>query len=112
VPPKYTPGWAVGYWFVPILNLARPYDVILELWRSLARRATVGTARPMIVGLWWVSLLFYSLVGRVAAAITAPPQRIGGSPFGAWASVFADAVGVVAALLAIGVVRRITKLAA
>src|SRR4051812_38912574 len=26
-----TPGWAVGYWFVPFLNLYRPYQVVNHL---------------------------------------------------------------------------------
>jgi len=31
---KYSPGWAVGGWFVPFLNLVRPYQVMGEIWRE------------------------------------------------------------------------------
>ena len=27
----YSPGWAVGWWFIPFLNLVRPYQVVREI---------------------------------------------------------------------------------
>lgn len=32
--PRFSPRWAVGWFFVPILNLFRPYDVVRELWKE------------------------------------------------------------------------------
>ena len=29
-----TPGWAVGYYFIPILNLFRPYQTMVEILRE------------------------------------------------------------------------------
>ena len=31
---KYTPGWAVGGFFVPFLNLVRPIQVMREVWHG------------------------------------------------------------------------------
>ena len=31
VNPKTTPGWAVGWWFIPIAFLFKPYDVMKEI---------------------------------------------------------------------------------
>jgi LSD1 subclass zinc finger protein len=31
---RYTSGWAVGYWFIPIMNLFRPVQVAQEIWRT------------------------------------------------------------------------------
>src|SRR5207245_1107765 len=30
----YAPGWAVGYYFIPILNLFRPCQVMQETWKG------------------------------------------------------------------------------
>src|SRR5262245_10434866 len=27
---RFTPGWAVGYWFIPFLNFVRPYQIMKE----------------------------------------------------------------------------------
>ena len=32
----YSPGWAVGSYFVPILNLWRPYRIMSEIWQESA----------------------------------------------------------------------------
>jgi len=31
---KYTPGWAAGGFFVPVLNLFRPLQVMREVWHA------------------------------------------------------------------------------
>ena len=31
---EYTPNWAVGWFFIPILNLFRPFQIIRELWKA------------------------------------------------------------------------------
>ena len=33
-PLKCSPRWAVGYYFIPILNFFRPYQVMKEIWRE------------------------------------------------------------------------------
>ncbi len=31
---RFSPGWAVGYFFIPILNLFRPYQAVKETWKA------------------------------------------------------------------------------
>lgn len=46
-------GWAIGGWFVPILNLWRPYQMV----RDVERGATSGRSSSAVVGLWWAGWL-------------------------------------------------------
>jgi hypothetical protein len=65
---EYTPGWAVGYWFIPFLNLLRPYQVTKELWLRSARRNEEPIASldaPTIVSLWWGLYLLCGFFGRL-----------------------------------------------
>ena len=39
---RYDGGWAIGSWFVPILNLFRPKQIINDIWRA----ATGSPTRP------------------------------------------------------------------
>lgn len=53
---KYPEGWAAGAWFVPFLNLARPYIIMKEIWEK-TQEATHNliTYKPSkILGWWWV----------------------------------------------------------
>ena len=56
---RFSEGWAVGAWFVPLLNLVRPKQILDDIWRgdppgadlqSLVARQPGLTAAPRLVG--------------------------------------------------------------
>lgn len=51
---RATPGWAVGYWFIPIINFYRPYQTMVELWERSSDGIAVKILPPSI-GLWWLT---------------------------------------------------------
>lgn len=61
---KYSAGWAVVSFFVPLLNLFRPYQIAQEIWTASDPEAsTVGWKQSkisIVIILWWISLLSYS----------------------------------------------------
>lgn len=53
-PMRFTPGWSVGWYFVPIFNLFRPYQVMCELWKvSHNPRQSHATEGPSLLKEWW-----------------------------------------------------------
>jgi hypothetical protein len=72
---KFSPGWAVGYFFIPILNLFRPYQVMCEIWRESdparlpMRDETSGITKvssTAVVGLWWSFSLLVHIANQAA----------------------------------------------
>lgn len=72
---EYTPGWAVGGWFVPFLNLVRPYQVAREIWihsnpatlnQSRLRLTSVGSG-PVLV--WWLLFIGLRLIDRAMTSV-------------------------------------------
>ena len=71
---EYTPGWCVGWWFIPIASLWKPFGAMREIWRA-SDPETVGP-RPThawheapvtsLLPLWWG---IYVLNGFVTMAI-------------------------------------------
>jgi hypothetical protein len=57
---RYSPGWAAGAWFVPILNLWRPYQIVREVWQ---RTAPAGQGWDLLK-LWWGLWLVSNYVGN------------------------------------------------
>lgn len=51
----YSPGWAVGYYFVPIMNLFRPFQIMREL---LNRSAGHPASNSSGLVNWWWGLFF------------------------------------------------------
>ncbi len=70
---KSTPGWAVGSFFVPIVNIAAPYLAMVELWKVSDPSGAVcsGIDHPKqrvspLLGAWWLTWLLGAGIGSVA----------------------------------------------
>jgi hypothetical protein len=51
----YTSGWAVSSFFVPILNLFRPYQVMQQIWKvSDNTLGWIGRRNSIFVGIWFL----------------------------------------------------------
>lgn len=109
---EHSPGWAVGYWFIPILNLFKPYQIVQEAWREsdpdfdpelnfLSRHS--GT-NPMILG-WWLLYIVSNISVRVADAIFDKTSM----GYFALSMMITGFLVATAAFLAITVVRDITR---
>jgi hypothetical protein len=70
---KYTPGWAVGWFFIPIANLAMPYFVAAEIWRESDPEQRhldgqeIKPASPLVAG-WWTTYVIYAVVPTLVSA--------------------------------------------
>jgi hypothetical protein len=77
---RYRPGWVLGGFFVPIWNLLWPYLVVSEAWRAAARirRQTEADeepralSTPLVVKLWWASMLVSVVVTAVGGEAVLP----------------------------------------
>jgi hypothetical protein len=110
---RFSPDSAVIWFFVPFMNLVRPYQVMSELWRgSGAAQATIrgrsGTQAFPLVALWWAVLLT-EFVGRAALAEVLPTtETIDGATVNAVVGAAFEIVGIGTALLARAVIQKIT----
>lgn len=49
-----TPGWAVGWFFVPFVSLFRPFKTIEEIWKSAQQPlAWRKVETPIVLRVWW-----------------------------------------------------------
>ncbi len=64
----YTPGWTVGWFFVPFVNLVKPCLAIQEIWMTShdpSQRRVCASHWPVLV--WWVLRLATLVVVFVAS---------------------------------------------
>jgi hypothetical protein len=68
---SHTEGWAAGAWFIPILNLYRPYQIMKELYQVskniLNNRGLITNSMSSTgsLGLWWTLWLASSFLGQI-----------------------------------------------
>jgi hypothetical protein len=67
---RFSPGWAVGYYFIPILSLIRPVQVMNEIWRA-SDDPRNWSQRPgsWLIASWWTLFLLYTGVTQVSLEI-------------------------------------------
>ncbi len=68
---KYDEGWASGSWFVPFINLYRPYKIMKELFvetklillkNNIELKANLSS---LIVEFWWIFWILSGLFGQI-----------------------------------------------
>jgi hypothetical protein len=71
--PSFTEGWAAGSWFIPFMNLVRPYQIMKEIWletqRVIAHRLP-GFQPATLVGIWWVLYIVDLIFTRIVFQYT------------------------------------------
>lgn len=107
--PSVTPRWSIGWWFVPIANLVKPYQIVRDIHD---RMGLSGLSRgDWIVLAWWITFLVGRAVVLFAQLISKPinpaAPDIGAMTASFSARGFADSLTFVGAILAIAVVLRI-----
>ena len=66
--PEFSEGWAAGAWFVPFLNLIRPYTIMREVWQDTQRAAWGRLVAPStILGWWWAAFISKIIISRFTA---------------------------------------------
>lgn len=69
-PLLFSEGWAAGSWFVPFLNLFRPYQIMKELYTEtkhlLARKELSYSEQftTRYLGVWWAFWIVTSFLGQ------------------------------------------------
>jgi len=79
---RYGPGWAVGSWFVPILNFFRPKEIANDIWRASDPDRPISDRTgwrqapltPVLAGWWAAGSRADSSVGQRTRCQGAPPQ--------------------------------------
>jgi hypothetical protein len=101
---RYGTGWAIGAWFVPILNLFRPKQMLDDAWKA---PATSTATVPAWVHAWWALWLVGNFVSSISGPLTgtsaeaiADHDRIDAA---------ACVLLILAATLAVAVVRGLTQ---
>jgi len=67
--PEYSPGWAVGSFFVPFVNLVVPYRAVRETWQKsrTAEEARLSEpSPPASFPVWWTFWLLACFAGNIS----------------------------------------------
>ena len=46
---RFSPGWSVGGWLIPFVNLLMPFFIFQEMWKASSRSVRRGGRAPLTV---------------------------------------------------------------
>ncbi|HEX8354667.1 MAG TPA: DUF4328 domain-containing protein, partial [Pyrinomonadaceae bacterium] len=113
---EHSPGWAVGSFFVPFVNLVVPYKAVREVWVKSDPAVRAGddfmfaqpSSAPLLLG-WWVTWIVSNVASNISLRLHAGGETPDTQGFVAGVDIVSDVLGIVAAALAILVVRGIDR---
>jgi hypothetical protein len=107
---EFTPGWAVGWWFVPFANFVKPFQSVRELWKAShgGHKGRV-VATWSVIGWWWGLWLGAGVLGRIFVRVGSENDLSNFIRHDTW-RIVANGVVAVAAILAILIVRSVVAL--
>lgn len=62
---KFSPGWSIGFYFIPILTLWKPYQAMKEIWKASKEPSDWQSQKTSdILTLWWILWLISNFLGQ------------------------------------------------
>jgi hypothetical protein len=108
-PMKYTPGWAIGWYFIPIANLYKPYEAMKEIF-EMSNTSRFGRSKPSgIVGVWWMLWILSGAFGTIAARYYTHAGNLESAKTAALLSMFGNGLDIVLAIVAIMMIGQIVE---
>jgi hypothetical protein len=106
---RFTPGWAVGWWLIPIANLWKPFQTMRELWKASGGDEHWWTSRTWsVIGWWWAGYVVFNVLDNIAGrSFASDSPSVETFILGDRVSVVADLGSVATALLAIALIRSV-----
>ncbi len=71
-----SPGWSVGWFFIPIANLWKPYQAMQQLWQASHTPTNWRNESTGMVSLWWAAWLISSFAGNFASRMYMRAEEI------------------------------------
>jgi hypothetical protein len=107
-PMQFSPGWAVGWYFIPIAFLWKPYQAMKEIWRVSAnpRDPNIVPDSPLLSS-WWFFFIVATLTGNAAFRMAMLAEGIDELLATNVVTQISDFALIALAILLIAIVRRI-----
>jgi len=105
---RFSPGWTVGCFFIPIVNLWKPYQAVADIWKASKNPAGMGAvATGDIVVVWWILFLVSSAASNASFRLALRAEEIDELIRSGWVSCVSSGLDIVYYLITLVLIREI-----
>jgi hypothetical protein len=103
-----SPGWAVGWYFVPIANLFKPYQAMREIWMASHFRGNWhDEPTPQLLVGWWALWIVTNILGNISFRLSMRDDSADMFAMTSMIDVVQSVLNVPLCLILIAIMRRI-----
>lgn len=112
---SHTEGWAAGSWFVPIVSLYRPYQIMKELYHETEELLkSKGLSihfnfHAGLLGWWWALWILNISIGQFIFRYSMKAESIDELTTSTMASMIGNIIGIPLALITVRVIKDYSK---
>src|SRR5690606_7253497 len=108
---NHSEGWAAGSWFVPIISLYRPYQIMKEMWyktSDLINSTTYGYVAnsTLVIGLWWTLCIISNTIGNYVLKTAFKETTLENLMNSTIADMAISIIGIPLAILTVMIIKR------
>jgi len=113
---SHSEGWAAGCWFMPIVNLFRPYQIMKELFQAthfFLKRNEVHTREHFSMpslSLWWTFWIIDRFFGQFVLKYSLKADTIEELTTSTIAQLISNGIGILLAIITINIITDYSKL--
>ena len=105
---QFTPGWSIGYYFVPFLNFYNPYRAMKEIWKTSKDPKNWEMIKtPSLFPQWWTLWIISSISANLSFRLSMRAEELNELFVSSSVTLASDLVGIPLALIAIKLVGSI-----
>jgi hypothetical protein len=106
-----TPGWAVGWFFVPVANLWKPFQAVSETWQvSADPHAPDAVPIPVVLRIWWGCWIASSIISNIDFRLSMRAETAEQLIAASWFTVAAVPVDVALTIALAAIMRRLSQM--
>jgi hypothetical protein len=107
----FTPGWSVGWFFVPIASLWKPFQAVREIWKASVDPINwYDLLTDPLLGWWWAGFIVSNILGQIAFRLSMAAETVDSLQSATIAEILSDAADIVATILALALVERLYRI--
>ncbi len=105
---EFTPGWSIGWYFVPIANLWKPYQAMKEILKASKNPDNwKSESTPSTLPWWWFLWIVTGVVGNASLKLTIRAEEINELLSANIITMLYDAISIPLSLITLAIIKQI-----
>ncbi len=108
---KFTPGWSIGWYFIPFFAVYKPYQAMNEIWRASKNPANwQSESASSILGWWWFIWITAGVVNQTSLRLSLSAKELDELIAANVVTLFPDVISIPVNLLILAIVTSVYKM--